>query len=122
MTKMSAKILSRVTFACIALALLTTAILRQTPKWLNDFDQRVYLSIAYDIDRHGVFSNGGGAGAPMPAPGPAGQVLAPRPVVPPLGLRGGINAAAATAIAGKVGRNEPCPCGSGRKYKKCHGR
>ena len=22
----------------------------------------------------------------------------------------------------KVGRNEPCPCGSGRKYKKCHGR
>src|SRR6185503_13261443 len=22
----------------------------------------------------------------------------------------------------KVGRNEPCPCGSGRKYKKCHGK
>ena len=22
----------------------------------------------------------------------------------------------------KVGRNEPCPCGSGKKYKKCHGR
>jgi len=21
----------------------------------------------------------------------------------------------------KVGRNEPCPCGSGRKFKKCHG-
>ncbi len=21
----------------------------------------------------------------------------------------------------KIGRNEPCPCGSGRKYKKCHG-
>ena len=21
----------------------------------------------------------------------------------------------------KVGRNAPCPCGSGRKYKKCHG-
>ena len=27
------------------------------------------------------------------------------------------------AITGgvKVGRNEPCPCGSGRKWKKCHG-
>lgn len=26
-------------------------------------------------------------------------------------------------IAGpKVGRNDPCPCGSGKKYKKCHGR
>ncbi len=23
---------------------------------------------------------------------------------------------------GKVGRNEKCPCGSGKKYKKCHGR
>jgi preprotein translocase subunit SecA len=22
----------------------------------------------------------------------------------------------------KVGRNEPCPCGSGRKYKQCHGK
>jgi len=22
----------------------------------------------------------------------------------------------------KVGRNEPCPCGSGKKYKKCCGR
>lgn len=37
-------------------------------------------------------------------------------------------AAAPTAEAGspqagqpKVGRNDPCPCGSGKKYKKCHG-
>lgn len=22
----------------------------------------------------------------------------------------------------KVGRNEPCPCGSGKKYKQCHGK
>jgi preprotein translocase subunit SecA len=22
----------------------------------------------------------------------------------------------------KIGRNEPCPCGSGKKYKQCHGR
>jgi len=22
----------------------------------------------------------------------------------------------------KVGRNDPCPCGSGKKYKNCHGR
>lgn len=25
------------------------------------------------------------------------------------------------ATSGKVGRNDPCPCGSGKKYKKCHG-
>ncbi len=38
-------------------------------------------------------------------------------------------AAAGAAIAGgnvavltrKVGRNDPCPCGSGKKYKRCHG-
>jgi preprotein translocase subunit SecA len=36
---------------------------------------------------------------------------------------------AATALSpndpstwGKVARNAPCPCGSGKKYKHCHGR
>jgi preprotein translocase subunit SecA len=28
---------------------------------------------------------------------------------------------AKTKFSHKVGRNEPCPCGSGKKYKKCHG-
>ena len=28
-----------------------------------------------------------------------------------------------TVVKGeKIGRNDPCPCGSGKKYKKCHGR
>ncbi len=26
------------------------------------------------------------------------------------------------AVSHKVGRNEPCPCGSGKKYKQCHGK
>ena len=26
------------------------------------------------------------------------------------------------AVSQKVGRNEPCPCGSGKKYKQCCGR
>jgi SEC-C motif len=25
------------------------------------------------------------------------------------------------AVSNKVGRNDRCPCGSGKKYKKCHG-
>ena len=25
------------------------------------------------------------------------------------------------AVSAKIGRNDPCPCGSGKKYKKCHG-
>lgn len=31
-------------------------------------------------------------------------------------------AAAAAAAMGRVGRNDPCPCGSGKKYKQCHGK
>lgn len=30
--------------------------------------------------------------------------------------------AAAVAEGVKVGRNDPCPCGSGKKYKQCHGK
>jgi len=29
--------------------------------------------------------------------------------------------AASTGVVPEVGRNDPCPCGSGKKYKKCHG-
>jgi uncharacterized protein YecA (UPF0149 family) len=31
-------------------------------------------------------------------------------------------AAAAKPALPKVGRNDPCHCGSGLKFKKCHGR
>jgi preprotein translocase subunit SecA len=34
---------------------------------------------------------------------------------------GGPAAGAAVTVSDKVPRNAPCPCGSGRKYKKCHG-
>ena len=34
---------------------------------------------------------------------------------------GALGAAGAQAKSGKVPRNAPCPCGSGKKYKKCHG-
>ncbi|MGB5581114.1 MAG: preprotein translocase subunit SecA [Woeseia sp.] len=41
----------------------------------------------------------------------------------PAGLPQGEPAAAPFVRDGrKVGRNEPCPCGSGKKYKQCHGR
>jgi len=43
--------------------------------------------------------------------------------MPPLGLnpREDNNAQPAQPSGPKVGRNDPCPCGSGQKYKKCHG-
>lgn len=34
---------------------------------------------------------------------------------------GGRERAEPSRTAGRVGRNEPCPCGSGKKHKKCHG-
>ncbi len=37
-------------------------------------------------------------------------------------LLGEIAAAAGSGKAKKVGRNDPCPCGSGKKFKKCCGR
>ena len=48
----------RVAFAILIFAALAAAILARPEKWLTDFDQAFYLSIAYDLNHHGVFSNG----------------------------------------------------------------
>ncbi|MEK7209167.1 MAG: preprotein translocase subunit SecA [Patescibacteria group bacterium] len=39
------------------------------------------------------------------------QIKIPPAIIPPPVVSG----------AAKIGRNDPCPCGSGKKYKKCHG-
>ena len=44
----------------------------------------------------------------------AGSGEAPSPQAKP------VAPAPRTATGDKVGRNDPCPCGSGKKYKKCH--
>ena len=48
----------RITLLVAAFALLSAAIMSRPPKSFNNFDQLSYLTIAYDIDRYGVFSNG----------------------------------------------------------------
>jgi hypothetical protein len=50
--------MSRILLAAVAFVVLAVAITTRPPKWLSDFDQSFYLTIAYDLDRHGVFSNG----------------------------------------------------------------
>ncbi|MFQ5456856.1 MAG: SEC-C metal-binding domain-containing protein, partial [Myxococcota bacterium] len=47
----------------------------------------------------------------------------PQPRAPKLVMNRGEDAAPQQARrpTAKVGRNAPCPCGSGKKYKKCHG-
>jgi preprotein translocase subunit SecA len=67
------------------------------------------------------------AGAESP-PQPAAPVVPGRPPRSPqnLSTSGGGQEAEAQRVpakaAPKVGRNDPCPCGSGKKYKRCHGR
>ena len=49
---------ARIVFGLAVFAVLTTAVLLRPPKWLSDFDQIFYVTIAYDLVHHGVFSNG----------------------------------------------------------------
>jgi preprotein translocase subunit SecA len=59
--------------------------------------------------------------AEAPAPVPVRPSAPPRPsgVVP---VPGAAKTAAGPVTIDKIGRNDPCPCGSGKKYKKCHGK
>jgi preprotein translocase subunit SecA len=67
-----------------------------------------------------TFSSGSSstAGPQTPRPGPSSTGAPPRPA-----RTGGDDAPVKTVRRDepKVGRNEPCWCGSGKKYKKCHG-
>ncbi|MEO7136784.1 MAG: preprotein translocase subunit SecA [Gemmatimonadales bacterium] len=71
--------------------------------------------------------------APLPAPpapepvgaddlfaAPSRRIPSPPPVGPAVNSSLG-PVGRATAAVPEVGRNDPCPCGSGKKYKKCHG-
>jgi preprotein translocase subunit SecA len=51
------------------------------------------------------------------------RIQRPRPVREMrTNLGGGETRRPVKAVDKKVGRNDPCPCGSGKKYKHCHGR
>jgi preprotein translocase subunit SecA len=90
-----------------------------------------------------IVNEAAAAGGDAPAPPPV-RPPAPRRTAPPLTLSGGSSSAGVqTATAApprpartggddapvqtvrrdepKVGRNDPCWCGSGKKFKKCHG-
>ena len=65
-----------------------------------------------------------------PLTGEDEMALAPAELVAALAGNGNGNGGGQPAVRkaddpsswGKVGRNEPCPCGSGKKFKHCHGR
>ncbi len=72
-------------------------------------------------------ANGNGApraAEPSMDPATAERLLGPAPKYEPTQLRtnrGDEPPKSKTSTADKVGRNELCPCGSGKKYKRCHG-
>jgi preprotein translocase subunit SecA len=67
--------------------------------------------------------------APQPGPATAKHSLQPQPAMAMAGIGNGGEGDAELGVdlpvrraVPKVGRNEPCPCGSGKKYKNCCGR
>ena len=66
----------------------------------------------------------GGEAEPLAATGTddARPARPSRPPRPRVDASGGAASTEASEEWGKVPRNAPCPCGSGKKYKHCHGR
>ncbi len=80
---------------------------REAFKLYDEFQGLIRVSIGRSILRVSVVQQE----APRPkivATSAASTTSAPAPKAP-------------AAPAASVGRNDPCPCGSGKKYKKCHG-
>jgi hypothetical protein len=100
---------ARAVFALIVFAILLSAILIRPPKWLTHFDQSLYLTIAYDLNHHGVFSNGvlDRTSSTVAAPSPG--MFFP-PVYPWLVV-------AATKIDGRFARAVDCSVEADRKMR-----
>ncbi len=85
---------------------------REAHEKFQDLMARIQRDIAHTIFRVSVAPGPPGPnGAARRRPAPGRQ--AAKPAAP--------NAGAVPVASRKVGRNAPCPCGSGKKYKRCHG-
>jgi preprotein translocase subunit SecA len=81
---------------------------------------------AQHAEAHSLLAPGSAAPPPdapaaRPSPGIGSPPAAGAPRGPPPGLPAAEPVAPFVRVERKVGRNEPCPCGSGKKYKHCHG-
>ncbi|MDD2471328.1 MAG: preprotein translocase subunit SecA [Dehalococcoidales bacterium] len=88
--------------------------------------QILLQTIRHDVS-HAIFRIGIALKGERPTAPPSGLRMS-RPGIPPPVQPAAISAGATGAVTTvrntgkKVGRNEPCPCGSGKKYKHCCGR
>jgi 4-amino-4-deoxy-L-arabinose transferase-like glycosyltransferase len=101
-------------FACFALAVLSFMIL-QSPAWkLRDFDQVFYVSIAYDLDKYGVFSNGPFAAVDStvarPSPGMFFGPVYPALVLTAMKLDGRFAAAVRCSVEANRGQRDEASC------------
>ena len=78
----------------------------------QDLMGRIQRDIAHAIFRVSVSPAGAG---------PNGRPRLGRPGSKPIARRAAASSGGGPAAPRKVGRNAPCPCGSGKKYKRCHG-
>src|SRR5262245_58859563 len=105
--------LKRLLFGCFAFAVLSFMIL-QSPAWhLRDFDQIVCVTIGYDLDKYGVFSNGPFAAVDSavarPSPGMFFGPVYPALVRTAMKLDGRFAAAVRCSVEADRGhRNEAC--------------
>jgi preprotein translocase subunit SecA len=74
---------------------------------------------AQHAEAHSLLAPGSAPPDAPPGVGTAAPAGAPPSAAPPLPVAEPVGTF--VRVERKVGRNEPCPCGSGKKYKHCHG-
>ena len=99
---------------------------RQAFRMYKDLLASIRREVAYNIFKVGVSQQAAQAAPPrrqMQEQGPAKtQAEAKSVFSSAVSSTGGpVMAKPRDETGHKVGRNDPCPCGSGKKYKKCHG-
>ena len=86
---------------------------RQGHGMFGELSERIQHTIVRGIFHAGI--GGKGSGAPQPSRPAIAPSQAQKAMANAVGDRGSVRQAS------KTGRNDACPCGSGRKYKRCHG-
>ena len=110
----------------------SSGLFKATPQVSTNLLQRLMAEGKLQLRQDGTVGPGQGgaaaaAGIQFPTGGGGGDEALPPGMMPPGGAGQPQGAGPTVALpvkrdVPKVGRNSPCPCGSGKKYKQCCGR